>query len=747
MAIRIARGARAAWREGRLQFRVQSTADPDLLQAVVSGIGHRLVELDTDDEYGPKFVSDLLVLPDGVAFWLDSPDASPSMADRIVATIVEGLEGAGIDGRLSGGTRGLDRPRGPQVAGAAVPDHAPARDAIAVVPWDEMERALDWALEDPTAEVVVESGAVFLDLPHAAAREYVTYLHRRGRSCHVLAAGPAERRECSIGHPADDLPGAGIPHLGLAWSGPTVQADVDAAFEVTVAWARTIGDWAAAVHVTVHPDAHEVFVVRPPWPDEPSGRDATVALADHVLDAYPWQRLRPSQAELLPHPLHSLVSYDPATGELRMGRLDHWLREPATARREDFTRAMRAMLGRALATRDVAWVGRRELPTSLPRPAGELPVEEPRFDLDTVPIVGYPCPHPSLGVTPLELLSLRRGGSFHDVVDVSLPLRRWLTGLAETTSPQDHEPIRRIVEAFTDVDVGERHGLAHMAVLEEWLVRRLTPALVGAAGFGDPDLLRDQLPPPAPGRRASDTVAVLLGVLAEVVDLDPGALGRNPYDQSPAARTANSIAHQTGAASCIGQPRGRLDAFTSVDSRLRTMLWNGTPFDDRTARALWWTGALAVGSEAVAEAYERASVRDARLAHRWRDAEPGPWPQVAFADAGAPAVYRTDDPGAAWDAAVELGAAAMPAYWARLTTALADRLPAAVVEAGWANARRTLASIHARTRLAAANAARGATAAMLCQLVVGAAADAGRAEVLRELTWVAVDDLVRDLAG
>jgi hypothetical protein len=36
---------------------------------------------------------------------------------------------------------------------------------------------------------------------------------------------------------------------------------------------------------------------------------------------------------------------------------------------------------------------------------------------------------------------------------------------------------------------------------------------------------------------------------------------------------------------------------------------------------------------------------------------------------------------------------------------------------------------------------------MLCQLVVGAAADAGRAEVLRDLTWVAVDDLVRDLAG
>ena len=745
MSIRIARGARSGWREGRLQFRILSKADGDLLHAVVSRIGERLVELDTDDEYGPKFVSDLLVLPDGIAFWLDSPDASPAMTDRIVATIVDGLENAGIEGRLSGGSRGRDRTPGPQVALAGVPHPAPARDAIAVVPWDEIVRALDWALEDPAAEVAVESGAVLLALPPMAAREYINYLHRRGQSCHVLADGTAERRECSISHPADERRSiVGCPHLGLAWSGPAVRSDIDAAFETMVAFARTIGDWAATVHVTVHPGGHDVFVVHRPWHHEPSGHDATLALADHLLDAFPWQRLRPSQAELLPDPLHDLASYDAASGELRMGRLDHWLREPATARHSEFTRAMRSMLGQALATRDVAWARERGLPTSLPRPSGELAVEEPPIDLDAVPLASSPRPHPSLGVTPLELLSLRRGDPFYDAVDVSLPLRIWLDGLS-TSSPQDHEPIWRVVASLVEADVGQRHAPVHMAVLEEWLVRRLTPALVGAAGFGDPDLLRDRLPPPTVARSPSDTVQVLLGVLAEVVALDPSAIIRNPYEQSPAARTASGIAVRTGAASCTGQPRGRLSPFADVINQLRTMLREGTPFDDQTARSLWWTGARALGSEAVAEAYERARVADARQAQRWRDAEPGSWPPEAFADAGAPALYRTDDPDAAWDIAVELGAAITPVSGSELIAALTDRLPADLLAAGWADARRTLASIHARTRLAAANAVRGATAAMLCQLAVAKAAEAGHSDLLYELTWSAVDDLVRDL--
>lgn len=253
VTVRIARGAQSGWRDGRLQFRIESRADSEALLSVLCEIGARLVELDTDEEYGPKFVSDFLVLPDGAAFWLDSPDASPAMADRIVATIVDGLEAADIDARLSGPGKSPERVTGPQIALAAVPTHPPARDAFAVLPWDEVERALDWTLDDPSAHIVVESGAVFLNMPYPAVHEYVTYLHRSGRSCHVIAESATDRRECSIEHPAEKLPIYGCPHLGLAWSGPAVQTDIDAAFEALVEQARLIDTEAATVHVTVHP--------------------------------------------------------------------------------------------------------------------------------------------------------------------------------------------------------------------------------------------------------------------------------------------------------------------------------------------------------------------------------------------------------------------------------------------------------------------------------------------------------------
>jgi hypothetical protein len=502
----------------------------------------------------------------------------------------------------------------------------------------------------------------------------------------------ADRRECSIGHTAEEHRIHECPHLGLAWSGLAVQSDIDAAFETLIERARLIGPWAATVHVTVHPEAHDVFFVNPPWHNDPSGRDATVALADHVLDAYPWQRLRPSQAGHLPKPLHRLVSYDPASGELRMGRLDHWLREPATVRRSEFARAMRSMLGRAVITRDLAWEGMQQLPTSWPRPTGELLIEAPAVDLDTVPVDGYERTHPSLGVGPLELLSLRRGGYFHDVVEISLPLRHWLEGLARVAYIDD-EPVRRIVDALADADVGQRHTLNHLSALHGWLVGRLTPALVAAAGFGDAEVLASRLLPAGPRQLSSDTIQVLLEVLAEVSAHDPGALARNPYEDSPAARTTNSIAHETGAAACLGQPRGRLNAFINILGQLRTMLWEGTPFDDQTPRNLWWSGARDLWSDAVREAYERASVADTRRAHIWREAEPFAWPTEAFADAGAATAYRTKDPEAAWDAAVSVGLTITPVSGTELISTLTDRLPPDLIEAGWAEARRTMARI------------------------------------------------------
>lgn len=564
MAVQIARGARSASRNGHLVFRVQSKVGPERLQAVVADILVRLIELDSDEENAPKFISDVLVLPDGVAFWLDAPDASASMADRIVANIVAGLEEAGIEARLSGGSRGLRSARGPQVRMAAVPGHPPAREAVAVVPWEDIGRVLDWALEDATAQVVVESGAAPLDLPHAATRAYVRYLHRLGRSCYVVADGTSGRRGCSIAHPADKRE-TQCPHLGLSWSGAAVQADIDAAFEATVAWARTIGYWAATVHVTVHPDAHDLFLIKPPWGQEVPGPTATLALSDHLLDAYPWQRLKPTQAEFLPAPLHRHVTYDAAMGELRMGRLDDWLREPATIRRDDFTRAMRSMLGRALATRDVAWARDLALPASWPRPPDERTPEEPEVDLDTVPIFGCTRAHPSLGVTPPELLSLRRGGLFHDVVDLSRPLRYWLNGLAAASAPEENEPIRQIVAAFVDADVGARHALVHMFVLEEWLVHRLTPALVEAAGLGDADVVRRQLlrlllenGPRRPSRCSSRCWPTSWRTIARPWGAIPTTTGpparRTALPASPAGRRASGVRVATSTRSPASAP-------------------------------------------------------------------------------------------------------------------------------------------------------------------------------------------------
>lgn len=368
------------------------------------------------------------------------------------------------------------------------------------------------------------------------------------------------------------------------------------------------------------------------------------------------------------------------------------------------------------------------------------------MDLDTVPIVGYERAHPSLGVGPVELLSLRRGGYFHDVVEISLPLRLWLEGLARDVSPKDRERIRPIVDALADADVGDQHTHTHLAAMHDWLTRRLTPALVEAAGFGDAELLRSRLPAPGPELRSSDTIQVFLDVLAEVVAADPDVLARNPYEDRPAARTTGNIAHHTGQASCLGRSLARRNGFISLLTRLRTMLSDGTTFDGQTARVLRWTGAHDLWSDAVFEAYERASVADTRRAHLWREAEPFAWPTEAFANAGAAPAYRhKGDPEAAWDATVAVGRTNTPVSGPELIATLTDRLPADLIETGWTQARRTMARIRPRTRLAGDHAASAATATMLCQRVVYIAAEAGNADALRDLTWAAVDELLHDL--
>lgn len=750
MAIRVASAARAGWREGNLVFVVRSKADTaDLLEALWP-IGARLVELDDDEGGGPKFVSDPVVLPGGMAFWLDSPGVAPAMADRIVATIVEGLEARGIAGRLvGGGSLDLGRPSHlPRVALSAVPGHPPALDALAVIPWEDIARALDWVIDEKAKEAVVLSGGVRLDLPPAAARELVAFFHRSGRSYDVLVTGPDEWRECSVGHPAHRGRYSGLrcPHLSLARSGYAVAADVHAAFEEAIDRGRGVGAWAASVFVDVEPQPTSQVLVQPPWHHEPPGADAPLVLTDHVLDAFPWQRVRPEQVRSLPDPANPLLSYDPDVGELRMGRLDHWLREKATIRRTAFLDVMRATLGHALATRDVVWERHRSLPTSLPRTADDPLEELPTVDLDEVPVVSRTEPHPSLGVTPIELLSLRRGGPFNDALDISAPLRVWFRLLADGVAWQDAAGLRRVVDALVAADLGERRAATHRAVLATGVVRGLTPRFVEAAGIADAKGLRERLVTAARGS-SIDVAAVLLDLL-DTVEWGGSPRERSSSPESPAARTASALVDATARASAT-EPGGQVDAYLDVRRAVSSTEGGGAASSRERAHRLR-DGALQVaGVNAFRASFRRAAVADPRVAHLWREAEQGPHRvhDLRFARAAAPALVEVDDPDAAWDTAVARAAAAVPGYWGPLEASLLERVPQAVVEAGWANARRTTARIHPLGRLAIDHAVTGAIAATICRLIAGQAAGAGWDGALRDLAWTATDDLCEEIAA
>jgi hypothetical protein len=55
---------------------VESTDDRGVLDAAFEQITQALLRIGDEDDPGPKFVSDPVPLPDGLTFWVDSPDAS-----------------------------------------------------------------------------------------------------------------------------------------------------------------------------------------------------------------------------------------------------------------------------------------------------------------------------------------------------------------------------------------------------------------------------------------------------------------------------------------------------------------------------------------------------------------------------------------------------------------------------------------------------------------------------------------------
>jgi hypothetical protein len=725
VSVRVARGARSAWRSGLLHFRVQSKAEYTALLTAVARIEDRvlLTEVDYADpddepEFGAKYVSDRVRLPDGLAFWVDSPDASPAIADRIVSVIIEILDACGIDARLSAPIARFERISGPQVVMTAVPAHPPVRDALPVMPWNEIVRAFEWTTAIDTGEVFVCSGGATVELPMESALDYVSFLHRSGTSAQVVVDSPDERRELSLRHPADRHIPTACPHLGLARGGTVVGDDIDGAIEDLVVWSRNVGDWAAAVQVTVRPNALDAIYVRPPWQYEPPGYEATIALNDHVLDAVPWQRVCPQQVSRLPEPLPGLLQLDRELGELRCGTIDHWLREIGGARERDFIRTMRTMLGPALITRDVAWTRARRLPSSLPSPDDELALEDPVVDLAHVPIVPHPQAHPSLGVTPIELLSLLRGGSFDDRVDASESIRVLLDRL-HFIGPDDRERVRQLVRFLAGCDVGSGHQMFHCQTMAWWLLIDLTPGLAGAVGYGSEDL-RERI---AATRHepVSTTVQVLLDAITEVVGRHPDALDQ-AHLQTPTTRAINTVA--SGVADAASRARVRSSPGRAIHM-LRSMIYQRTPFTDDTEHDLWNAVAGPIGTDVVLEAFTRAAVEHPRRAHLWREVEPGPFdnPKRQFAAAAASAPFRTSDPERAWDIAVERGSAACPDFWNNLNADLAARFSDDEIEASWAAARRRLALLHPQTRPIAAIAVAAACATVLCEVLVRTARD------------------------
>lgn len=734
MGIRIARGAKGRWRAGNLHFRLQTTHEWEPLLAVLGQLADRLVESDPGDEVarGAKYVSTPLRMPDGVAFWLDAPDAWPALVDRLVATIVEGLESADVDGRLSGPAEPPEPHLGACTLLTAIPRAASPSEVLA--------DGLGWVLALGAREVFVGVGSTWVTLPPSAIPDYLHFHHEAGRSYVVQGRTDREQRVLAVGHPSDDqLAGsAGAPHVTRVRSGPVVTDDVDAAIEAAVDEGRAVGDWAAWVAVQVNPRNVDSVVVRPPWTHEPNGLEATVGLVDHVLAPAPWQRVTPLQAQHLPPPTKDL-RYDAERGELRVGRLDDWLREPLTARAHEFERATRALLGRALLSRDVVW-------------ARLHPEVERRVDAATVPLVGHARPHPSLGVLPVELLGLERHQPFsEDVVALSTVLRRWLSGL-EASCADRPDGIRRVVltlAAAASDRTDEPELDRHRELLVDWLLRDLTPNVLAVAGLDENFVAR--LPPTNFPTRPTELVDPVLERLHPLLAEHDHA-AEHEASSNASLRHLREVAHSTAsAASLVAGPMNHQPA-SSVRSTVQHAPWWGGPLPATAARQLWWAAADGAGRLAFEEAYNRARTAEPRLEPRWRQAEMhrggrhsyAP-PFELFCDPGAfiaagRAAMKAPTAATAWDEAVTAARSATP-WWTGLERALAGLLPADQLERSWRAGRRALERARPLARRVATIAAAAQPAARICDLAALAAVQQRLDEDLEATLWSATERL------
>ena len=738
MAVRVARGAKSHWRSGRLQFRIESPADPAEVHAAVARIADRLYDLDDDEGGGPVFVSEPVPLEDGLVFWLDARDAAPTMIDRIVATVVSGLEADDIDVRLSAGGAGLPPTDlyDLTIAAFGVLPHPGVRNASAVLPRAEVDAALSWVTEWAEGDVEIISGGAALGLPAVAAEAVARRWLGEGRSVMMLGDRAGTRRGCCVVHPSGRDRNGSLPHIAVQLTGPEVTAAWDSTFESMVQRARAFGDampWRfvdLAFRGGVRPP-------RPYWSYDPSGPDAAVALADRVLDVRPWQLLLPAQVERLPDLTDAPGLFDAATGELRLGRPAAWL--DAARVRPRFEPTLRSLLGPALATRDVTWEAVQRLPSSDPRPSGEPEVEIHPADLSEVTLVSHAhgSPHPTIGVTPLDLFVLRRGEPLGESFPrASTPVLTWLGAIAGVPA-EDHARLRAGVEVLAAGDTEPRWAQRHRRILVSWLARALAPDLLAIAGLGGADELRAAVSSDL-GGDITESAKAVVQVLVAVSD-EAAMSPWNPSSASDELSVRRAVVIGGAARRAATSRHGGGFGEALMDRALHDLVVGRGSIDPRAIRRLWLEGGMSETEALFRLARERAGLLHPQLTGAWERA--WRYPMRKFYDALAVALLLDRHGEGAWDRAIEAGRDKVSHQWPEVEDRL-HALPEAERAEMWAEGDDIVSTMLGQVQFSVGAMLVALPAAHICTLAATVAHERGRDRELADVVWSAVDVLV-----
>lgn len=747
MGVRIARGAKTRWRSsGDLAFRIETSADPTAVTSSFHAIERSLLAIDQQDgnDPGPKFVSDPVPLPDGIVFWVDAPDASTAMVDRIIAIVVDSMDEAGVDGRLSASEPLPAPPTGPWARVVAVPALPPTGGGPAAepVPPHHLDQAAEWVLRLHPEEVWVGTGGSALTLPATAAVDLWRNWVAEGRSADLLADAGGDRRHAHVESATSEFHHT-LTHLALSTCGTSAVTDLDRTFDLLTTEGRTLVEGSSWIYGEVRLWAQDFPTgPAPPWQGDPTAAETRAVLEQGVLDAHPWQLLTPSQMARLPEHLSDVATLDPRSGALRLGQLDDWLRASASYHHHQvaFQRSMGAVVGDALVTRDRAWEAARR------RAGDDLP---PAPDLETVAIVGHASPHPSLGVTPLQLFSVVHGEPFSDEPSgLSESLTAWLRGLTEHLPEEDRPRLREVARALAgSTAASPDHDRRHRRILGDWLVRTLTPDLVEAAGHPGGESLRALAPltePFLPLGPCQAGLTVMLDLVGRITLRPPVSMDEpTPIDPVlPVSTWTERAACQFGWTTWQADS----DVDTAVHHLRRTQLHAPRVVDQALAHQLWSVGAVKVGTGAFLAAWLHAELARPRLATAWSSADRGAdrdgWDRSR--QAAGIALMQEPDAERSWDVSFAAAREAAPDYWETTLAELGLQLPDGALEDGWAAATKRMAQLHPEAHLAAGLAAATVPAAAACSFLAQSTVSAGddRQRTLGEVLWRDVGDLV-----